>query len=66
MNKTAIVVGAVMVVLGLVFMFQGLGYLGGSVMTGKTLWAVLGPIIAVVGAVVLVIGIRRPGRAPRA
>lgn len=67
MNKTAsIIVGAVMVVLGLVFMFQGLGYLGGSVMTGKTLWAVLGPIIALVGAVVLVIGIRRSGRAPRA
>lgn len=65
MNRTAsIVIGAVMVVFGLVFTFQGLGYLGGSAMTGKTLWAVLGPIIALVGVAVLVIGVRRSGRTP--
>ncbi len=63
MNKTAlIVVGAVLVVFGVVFTFQGLGYLGGSPMTGKTMWAVLGPIIAVVGVLILVLGLRRGRR----
>ena len=60
MNKTLrIVVGAVLVVMGLVFTFQGLGYLGGSAMTGVTLWAILGPIIALVGVVLIVLGVRR-------
>jgi hypothetical protein len=47
------VLGAVLVVVGAVFTFQGLGYLGGSAMTGVTLWAVIGPILAVVGLVLL-------------
>lgn len=48
-----------LIVLGLVFTFQGLGYLGGSAMTGQTLWAVLGPVIALVGLVLLVVALRR-------
>lgn len=63
MSKTAlIVIGAVLTVMGVIFALQGLGYLGGSAMTGKTLWAVLGPIIAVIGVVVIVIGVRRGAR----
>ena len=55
MSKLAgIVLGAVLVVVGAVFTFQGLGYLGGSAMTGVTLWAVVGPIVAIVGLVLLV------------
>ena len=54
-----IIVGAIVAVMGLVFMFQGLGVIGGSAMTGSTLWAVLGPIIAVAGIVLVVVGLRR-------
>ena len=55
MSKLAgIVLGAVLVVVGAVFTFQGLGYLGGSAMTGVTLWAIVGPIVAIVGLVLLV------------
>lgn len=62
MNRTAAIIGgAVLIVFGLVFTFQGLGYLGGSAMTGKTLWAVLGPIIALAGLALVVVG-RRRGR----
>ena len=54
MSKLAgIVLGAVLVVVGAVFTFQGLGYLGGSAMTGVTLWAVVGPILAIVGLVLI-------------
>jgi hypothetical protein len=53
-----IVFGAVLVLMGTVFTFQGLGYLAGSAMTGVTLWAVVGPILAVVGIVLIVRGVR--------
>ena len=54
-----VVVGAVLLLLGGTFTLQGLGYLKGSAMTGVTLWAVLGPIIAVIGLVIAIVGIRR-------
>ena len=60
MSKPVLVgVGALLVVLGALWGGQGLGYIGGSVMTGKTLWAVVGPVVAVVGLVVIVYGLRQ-------
>jgi drug/metabolite transporter superfamily protein YnfA len=53
------VFGAVLVLMGAVFAFQGLGYLAGSAMTGVTLWAIVGPILAVVGVVLIVWGARK-------
>jgi len=50
--------GALVTVAGLVFALQGLGYIGGSSMTGTTLWAVLGPLIAVLGLALIVTGLR--------
>lgn len=50
--------GLLAVVFGAVWTFQGLGYLGGSVMTGKTIWAVIGPIVALGGLVAVVLGLR--------
>jgi hypothetical protein len=57
-----VAVGAVLLVAGVVFMLQGLGDIGGSAMTGKTLWAVLGPIIAVVGLALAGVGLRGRSR----
>ena len=50
--------GVVLVVIGAVFTFQGLGYLAGSPMTGVTLWAVVGPVLALVGVVLIVRSVR--------
>ncbi|MDR7381808.1 hypothetical protein [Promicromonospora iranensis] len=58
MKSGLIVLGVVLVLMGTVFTFQGLGYLAGSAMTGVTLWAVVGPILAVVGVVLIVQGVR--------
>jgi hypothetical protein len=55
-------VGVLAVAIGFVWTLQGLGYLGGSVMTDDRLWAVVGPIVAVGGAALAIIGIRRGGR----
>ena len=60
MRKSVLVtVGVIIAVLGAIFTLQGLGFIGGSAMTGSTLWAVLGPIIAAAGIVIAVFGLRR-------
>ena len=61
MKTFQLVAGAVLVLLGLVWFLQGIGVLGGSVMSGSSLWAVVGPVVALVG-VVLVVAARRPAR----
>lgn len=65
MGRTmGLVVGGVLLVLGLVWFGQGMGWIGGSGMSGVRLWAVIGPILAVVGIVLVVRGLR-PVRADR-
>jgi hypothetical protein len=59
-----IVVGVVVALAGLLFTLQGLNVLGGSAMSGKTMWAVLGPVILIVGLIVAGVGARR-GRVAR-
>lgn len=57
MRRPAVVIaGVVLVVVGAVWTLQGLGYLPGSVMTGVTFWAVVGPVVAVVGLVIVARG----------
>jgi hypothetical protein len=50
--------GALITVVGIVFALQGLGYIGGSVMSGVTFWAVAGPLIALAGIAVAAFGVR--------
>ncbi len=58
-----IAVGMLMVVAGLIWLFQGLGYVGGSFMTGATLWAVIGPVVALTGVALIAIALRGRRRA---
>jgi hypothetical protein len=44
---------------GVVWTLQGLGFIKGSVMTGVTLWVLIGPLIALGGLAVTVTGLRR-------
>jgi hypothetical protein len=52
-------VGSLVVVAGVIFTLQGVGDIGGSVMTGSTFWAVAGPVIALVGLGMAAVGLRR-------
>jgi hypothetical protein len=51
--------GALIVLAGVIFTLQGLGAIGGSAMSGDTFWAVAGPVIALIGLGMAVIGVRR-------
>ena len=63
MHRTLLVpVGVMLVVVGILWTLQGLGYVGGSVMSGVTFWAVAGPVVAVAGVVLVLSG--RRGRRP--
>ncbi|GIG92577.1 hypothetical protein [Plantactinospora endophytica] len=54
--------GLLAVVVGAVWTLQGLGRLGGSMMTGEPLWAVIGPVVVVGGLVLVVLGLRARNR----
>jgi hypothetical protein len=56
--------GALVTAAGVVFTLQGLGYVGGSVMSGVTFWAVVGPLIALAGIALATAGLRRRRPAP--
>lgn len=64
-----VAVGVVMTLFGLLFMFQGLGYVKGSAMTGSNFWAVAGPVIAIGGLLLVAAGLGRlrprSSRSPR-
>ena len=62
MKIALLIVSALLVVFGLVFFFQGIGALGGSGMTGDRTWAVIGPIMAVIGLVLGIWALRRGSR----
>ena len=53
-----LLLGVVIAVVGVVWALQGFDVIGGSAMSGVTLWAVVGPIVVVVGAVLLFRGLR--------
>lgn len=60
MNKSLLLaLGGLMLVGGLVWTLQGLGYVTGSPMTGVTLWAIVGPVVAASGLVLVTVGLRR-------
>jgi hypothetical protein len=62
MNWVLTVIGVFLVVIGIVWILQGINILPGSFMTGHIQWAIYGAIAAVVGLVLIV---RTSRRRPR-
>lgn len=50
----------VLVLVGLLWILQGAGFVGGSFMTGQTRWLYIGIVTAILAAGVFVWGARRP------
>jgi hypothetical protein len=54
----SLALGALLVAVGGIWTFQGLGYLAGSPMTGVAAWAIVGPVVAGLGVALIVVGLR--------
>ena len=51
--------GVVLTIAGVIWALQGFGVIGGSFMSGDSVWAIIGPIVAAVGLILAIIGVRR-------
>jgi hypothetical protein len=59
MRWTLTIIGAIMIAVGGVWIAQGTGVLPGSVMSGQSFWAIVGAIVLVIGLGLLLFGARR-------
>ena len=58
----AVIVGVIALIVGIVFAGQGANLIPGSSMTGDRMWLYIGLIVAIVGIILIVLGLRRPRR----
>jgi hypothetical protein len=61
MRWTLVIVGGLLILVGGVWMLQGAGVIGGSFMSGSSLWFVVGLIGVLIGIALVVQGTRRRG-----
>lgn len=55
----ALAFSVLLIAVGSLWTFQGLGYIKGSAMTGVELWAILGPAVAGFGLALAIVALRR-------
>lgn len=60
-----LIVGVLLILAGSVWALQGFNVLPGSVMTGSSFWAIVGPIVALVGVALVLLAITRRRRADK-
>ena len=53
------VVGVLVALFGLLWALQGFGVVGGSFMSNNTTWAIIGPIVLVIGIALVFVAFRR-------
>ncbi|WP_131118450.1 hypothetical protein [Lichenihabitans psoromatis] len=63
MKIMLMLVGAVLLLVGVVWALQGMNYIGGSFMSGQPRWLTIGIATAIVGVILMAVGNRR--RSPR-
>ncbi|MGO8882489.1 MAG: hypothetical protein ACLQI7_02035 [Streptosporangiaceae bacterium] len=54
-----IVAGVLVTIAGAVWALQGFGIIGGSFMSGDSVWAIIGPLVIVAGLAIAAVGARR-------
>ena len=59
-RMSSVVLGALALLVGLLWIGQGLGYVPGSFMTGAIRWFWIGLVVALVGLLLVLAGLRRP------
>jgi hypothetical protein len=51
--------GVLLTVAGVIWALQGFGVIGGSFMSGDSVWAIIGPVVAVIGVILVAVSVRR-------
>ncbi|MET9085885.1 hypothetical protein ABZX77_29075 [Streptomyces sp. NPDC004237] len=64
-NWITLGLGVLLILFGVGWTLQGMNVMKGSAMSGVTLWAVVGPVVAIVGVVMLGVGLTRRRRVSR-
>ena len=54
-----LLLGALLIVIGALWLGQGLGYIGGSFMSSNAFWAAAGAVAVVAGGAIVVLALRR-------
>jgi hypothetical protein len=54
--------GLLAFVLGTLWTLQGLNLLEDSAMSGVTIWSIIGPIVAIAGLILIILGVRKRRR----
>jgi uncharacterized membrane protein YhaH (DUF805 family) len=65
-NGWLIAAGALITIAGVVWALQGFGIVGGSFMSGNSIWAIIGPLVALAGLAIAAVGVRRLRASARA
>ena len=58
MRYVLLIVGGLMILMGGVWLLQGISILPGSFMTGQVFWAVMGVVFMAVGGLLVLAGLR--------
>ena len=61
MRRATLVLGTLVVATGVIWVFQGIGVIKGSFMTGSGFWAWMGGLAILFGLPLVLRGIRRTG-----
>jgi predicted tellurium resistance membrane protein TerC len=61
MRLVLLILGVLAILVGIVWILQGFNILGGSVMSGHSIYALLGLILGLIGVVLVAVGARRRG-----
>ncbi len=62
MRYVLLILGGLMILVGGVWLLQGIGVLPGSFMTGQVFWATMGAVLLAVGGLVVLAGFRQNRR----
>jgi len=62
MRTSRLFIALLAALVGGIWLGQGLGFIGGSFMTGSAFWAVVGVVLLALGAVIVVVEVRRRPR----
>jgi glucose dehydrogenase len=62
MRRPSLILAVLLALVGLVWLGQGTGLIGGSVMSGSSFWAIVGLVLLVVAGILVAREVRRAAK----